>query len=167
VSVCPKEITKKEGSPGLVQDDEFVVLLLFDPENIQDGVLSPGKLGIKRLKREELSVFRPKHCSIETVQKQVIDSRLGKNPGLAFVGGVKARSGELRWVDAQANDPASRLVCVFDDPLPDFTGHAAMGFSEKTREENFWSKNQAAATLGNLCLVFEKAGVPLDLSDCF
>jgi hypothetical protein len=164
---CPEESTEKPGSPGLVENDEFIVRVLFDPEDFKEGVLEPGVLGVKRLKKSEFSVARPKFTSLATVVQEVVSVRESGKSSLKAAGAVKAPCSAIRRL--MAVDAAKRVFCVFDDPQPSFSGHALIGFSEMTRKDNYWAKkdNSAAAALGNLCLEFEKAGVPLRLEDCF
>jgi hypothetical protein len=164
---CPEEQTPKVGSPGVVLNDETIVRFLFDPEDFKDGAIQPGSLGVKRLKKSEFSIARPKHTSLKTVQEQVIDKRTGPGLTLTFVGAIKAQCVAIRSL--MATSPSNRIFCVVDDPLPDFVGHGIIGFSEITRQKNYWASknNDAAAALGNLCLEFEKAGAPLAVEDCF
>lgn len=162
---CPDERTPKEGSPGPVEDDEAIVCLLFDPENFSDGQLQAGAISVKRLKKAEFSVSRPRHTALEKVQAAVVEPRT-KNPELAFVGAATAICGEIR--DLKHTSKGERIFCVVDDPLieDDYPGHAIIRFSDPTKG-GYWSKNDAAAALGDLLNLFSKAGAPLAIEACF
>lgn len=169
MTVCPDEVSIKPGSPGLVEDDEQIVHVLFDPDNFRDGGFQPGKVGIARLKKGQWSIARPKHTTLQTVKDEVIAQRT-KSGSAVYVGCVRAICGDLRWVKAKTAD--KRIVCVFDDPLlPSFQGHGLIGFSTLTKTGNFWAKagdkNNTAAVLLQPCSVFERQGYPLRLEDCF
>ncbi len=167
---CPEETTDKTAdcSPGLVAGEEMIVLLLFDPETIQAGVLTPTAISRKRLKDGDFSVARAAHVPSAVAQRVIIDGRLAKDAKLKYAGAVKALAADIR--NAGVSQAAPRLFCVYDDPVkPDLCGHAIIAFSNITRDGKFWGpkKNDALAAVGNLLRVFEKNGVPLSIADCF
>ena len=168
---CPEELTDKSDkcSPGLVADGEKIVLILFDPETVSNGKLTATTISRKRLKKVgEFSVARAAYVSADVAQREIVDKRTSNDPKLQFIGAAVALAGEIRATGVSESLP--RLFCVFDDPIaPDLCGHAVITFSAFTRADKFWEKksNDALAATGNLLILFEKSGVPLDLKDCF
>ena len=169
VDYCPEESTSKDGSPGLVQGQELIVWLLFDPDNFENGKLTPSAVS-KLKKRDGASTARRDHVTAADAQKHIVDSRLSKNATLSFVGAVMAQADEIRSCGSTLK--VTRLFCVYDDPdLPNIPGHSTIRFSDLTRDGKFWDpkkgKNNASAVLGDLLLLFEKRGSPLTLAQAF
>ena len=162
IDACPKETTEKDTSPGIVEGDEWVIHLLFDPENSIDGEYHPGKLGVKRLKKHQFSVARPRHSSSDRIRSFIITPKEDGGE-YKYVGAIVAQVQAIRDL---CDDDENRLVCAYDDPDGDFTEHGLLGFSDHTRPP-YWQKNDAAAALGNLSLIFEESGVGLELPECF
>ena len=156
--VCPKEISIKLGSPGLIRNDEWIAHLIFEPENFspEGGEYALAtKISIKRLKREEFSVVRLHHSNINRTKKYVIDPKV-EGRKQKFIGAIKVLVEDIRSIV----DPGDgvRLVCAFDDPLESFEEHALLGFSSHTQTGSYWIRNVAAATFGDLALKFEQLG---------
>lgn len=160
---CPDEITVKENSPGLIEIDEWVIHLMFDPDNSTNGEYHPGKLDIRRLKRREFSVSRPRHSTSQRIRAHVVAPREGAGK-VKFAGALVASVQAIRDI---LDDEQNRQICAYDDPDGEYVEHGLLGFSEFTRVPKYWENNKAAAALGNLSLVFEESGVGLPLSDCF
>ena len=161
---CPDELTAKTGSPGLLLPGEWLIHLLFEGDNWDDGI--KNAVIVKRLKESELSVARRSHCDPDIINAEVVAKRTSANAAIKFVGAVKAECGVIRKLMA-ANE-AERIFCAFDDPvMPNFPGHALIGFSSYPKGDYWTKRNTRTACAGNLILEFEKAGAPLTLESCF
>lgn len=158
---CAEETTVKAGSPGLINDRETVAYLLFDPGEIEDGVLGPSAFSIKRLKKAgDLSICRPAHTSRADVDTNVIASRT--KGGSMCAGVVVAAVKVLRDIlfdDNNKPPKTHRAVCVVDDPKP-FPGHSYLAFSEQTKGLKDFQNNQATSIRSNILLAFEAHGPP-------
>jgi len=161
---CPKERFKqKDISPGIVGDGESIVLIIIDPLQWQNGKLIPAAFSKTRLKSCSLSVARGNHSTLAEINSHVVHPQLAK-PGRRLVGSCKTQCSIIRSIIGDQD--SARLFCVIDDGLDDYPAHAVIGFSDHTKSDNFWSRNQRTAAIANLSLAFERNGI-LPLTECF
>lgn len=164
---CPEELSKQSAlSPCVVGDEENVVYVLFKPDHWDGERLMPAAFSKSKLRQRDLSICRPQHTSLEVVSGMVVMPYLAKSPERTVVGGVSALCGDLR--DLRHEDvPDRRSVCVVDDGLEGFEGHALLGFACSAAEKGFWTRNREVAVRSDIVRQFSKSGVPLELDECF
>jgi hypothetical protein len=80
-------------------------------------------------------------------------------PHRKYLGFQIASCQEIRAIlimgkDGKVTDKGA--ICVIDEGLHDYVGHARMGFSE--HDADFWKKNDREAARGNLSMVLSKRG---------
>lgn len=179
--ICVKEkAPQHDRSPGVVADDEDVLLVLLNPDQWKDGNFTSAAFRKDWLQKGQLSVCRVKYASQEIVQRFIVDPQIARKPERSLVGGAVAKTGTIRAI--QCCDGQTRMYCVVDDPVffddenksdqcalsdDGFLGHAHLGFSEPTSEKGFWKGNCRAAALAELTDAFQARGAPLPLEHIF
>lgn len=179
--ICVKEkAPQHDRSPGVVADDEDVLLVLLNPDQWKDGNFTSAAFRKDWLQKGQLSVCRVEYASKAIVKRFIVDPQVARDPKRSLVGGAVARTGNIRAI--QCCDGQTRMYCVVDDPVfgadetkfdhcdlsdDDFLGHAHLGFSEPTSEKGFWKGNCRAAALAELTDAFQARGAPLQLDQIF
>lgn len=159
-------------SPGIVGDDEEVALILFDPDQWNNGDFSSAAFSKTRLARGELSVCRADYTTLTDVYSHVVEPQRRRNPSRVLAGAATAICATIRSIRS-SNAPSRQIFCVLDAPIiggtsGNYLGHAHIGFSDVTRADGFWSQNSRAAAIANLSLAFrERRSPPISLNDIF
>ncbi|WP_417218997.1 hypothetical protein [Achromobacter spanius] len=171
---CPGECSPQHGSsPGVVDNDELILLVLVNPITYKDGDLSSSSFSASQLKKGIQSVCRVRHSTAEQVDRCVV-TPLMKKSGRTFHGSAAASAGDIRAIQGADGEQA---FCVVDDPIHEdyvvenrpevkpevFLGHAHIGFSTATQNETFWRKNNKLALMATLALKFKGRGCPLPI----
>ncbi len=125
--------------------------------------LFPPHFQKQGLKAVPYSVARGNHSTVAEINSHVVHPQLAK-PGRRLVGSCKTQCSIIRSI--LGDQESARLFCDIDDGLDDYPAHAVIGFSDHTKSDNFWSRNQRTAAIANLSLAFERNGV-LPLTECF
>ena len=159
---CSEETTSKLGSPGIIDNSEYILNVVFHPDSYKDGIYSPDP---DQLKDEEFSVARLSYVSEKIVRDQVLTPRT--KSGQTYVGILLAQAGRIRSISF-APEPTHRVFCVVDAPEPNYVGHGVVGLSRPLRGTKKWSRTQnvLAAVIGELAVAFEEAGM-VTIENCF
>jgi hypothetical protein len=127
--LCPQEQTQqREHSPGLVASDEDILYLLLHPRHYADHGVTAEAFSKKKLMARSLSVARQRHTSRVELEERVIKPQLARNQQLTFVGMLRAHCASIRALTMRGG----RAVCVIDDALAVYPGHAVLGFAATT-----------------------------------
>jgi len=162
---CPKEAKQqKKCSPGIVENKESIVFVVIDPLHCQDGKLISAAFPTKRLTEGTLSVSRGDHSTLADVLLHVVDPQLSRDSKRKLMGACRTRCAEIRAIKGSTDK--ARLFCVIDDGSNNYPAHAHIGYSDSTKEDGFWSRNERTAARANLTRVFEQGGI-LPLDTCF
>ena len=168
---CPKELSKQsEFSPDKVHDKETLVYLLIDPRQIKDGELTSTAFSKKELKQGTLSICRAGYSTAEDAKRNIFEPQFNKNSERKLVGAYKAICLNVRTIYAtnrNTQQSAGRAFCVIDDGERNFPAHAVLAYSDITKKDKFWDKNDQTAVRENLIELFQNHSKPLDLEDCF
>lgn len=114
-NTCLKELTcQHELSPGVVEEDELIGLILLHPDQWDGGDFTKAAFSRKRLKAGQLSVCRVKYTTQCEVRQFVICPQIEKNPSRTLVGVASAECSKLRSVVTASGE---RAVCVIDAPV--------------------------------------------------
>ena len=116
-------------SPGVVEDEEFLLREMFNPQHIEDGKLLERAIPAEDLWKRGFSVHRIKHVSIEFI-KSAVEERLSrprkgkpwKDEGVAKLQTLSVR--QLRTCDGK------RAFVVIDTALKENPGHACIYMAE-------------------------------------
>jgi hypothetical protein len=163
---CPKELTKqKQASPGVVESSETLVYMLLNPDHWENGKLKKAAFSKSKLKEGDLSVCRADYCTADGAYEHAVKPQLERNPARQFVGALRALCADIRGI--AVDDPPKQAICVIDDGLDSYPAHALLAYSDATKSEKFWLRNNQEAVRANLTLVFGINGGPLPLRDCF
>ena len=161
---CPKELKQQSVySPDVVHDNEAILYVLLDPIQWKDGQLTYGAFSKSKLKDGSLSVSRAQYSSEDMLQERVIQPQLNRNKKRKLIGVLRALCEEIRRITGD-NTPC-RIFCVNDDGTENDQAHAVIAYSELTKEEGFWQKNNREAIRANLIEAFR--GNPMSLADAF
>lgn len=163
--LCEREVQKPDYSPDIVNDNEVIGYVLINPDHWEDGVLSSAAFSKSKLKAGSLSVSRIDHTSAEDIQNNIIKPYIQKNPQRAFVGILVARCSKIRALKA-VYPQNSRAICVIDDGNENDPAHAHLSFSDHSKENGYWNRNDRMTIRASLKEVFQKRGV-LALEDIF
>lgn len=126
---CEDSSQSEHPSPGLVDDGERLIRLVFLPEQLNpDGTIKPTSLEKSELKREladrpparGFSVHREGHVQAELLRSRAIEFQLRKPEERKAVDAYGADVSEVRklMIDGQ------RSLCVVDVALEDDPSHA-------------------------------------------
>jgi transposase len=88
---------------------------------------------------------------------------LRKDSRRVLVGALRARCSDIQEIAIEAQ----RAVCVIDDGQAHFPAHAVLAYSEATKQQNFWERNQRSAVRAELARVFGLPPGPSSLQDCW
>jgi hypothetical protein len=164
VCACPKECSQQQPhSPGVVLADEPIVYILLQPDHWAEGLLTAAAFAKSRLSSGTLSVCRAARCTADEANASIVQPQLQKDSRRVLVGALRARCSDIREIKVEAQ----RAVCVIDDGLANFPAHAVLAYSEATKQEKFWERNQRSAVRAELARVFGLPPGPLSLQDCW
>lgn len=122
-------------SPGFVEDDEFLLREMYDPQHFSNGEVAPSAASINDLSQNGLSVHRMKHVSVDFVRKSIgkklLDKKIKGTPwaseGVAKTQTSKVR--ELRTRDGQ------QAFFVIDTATIENPGHASIYFAHTPKSK--------------------------------
>jgi len=161
---CPKECSQQQRhSPGVVKAEEPIVYVLLQPDHWAGGQLTAAAFAKSQLSRGTLSVCRGAHCTAEEARASIVQPQLERDDRRVLVGALRARCSDIRDIKLEAH----RAVCVIDDGQANFPAHAVLAYSEVTKQEKFWERNQRSAVRAELARVFGLQPGPLSLKDCW
>ncbi|MBG21181.1 MAG: hypothetical protein CML31_14715 [Rhizobiales bacterium] len=150
--LCKREYTiQSADSPGIVADDEPIVLALIYPDDYKDG--SIRGLNHTRLKKQQLSVVRAKYSSGENAHANTVERLLQKDPARQDRGYMYALGQEIRAI--LLAHLKCRAFCLIDETVPDFAAHAHVGYSCIENDK----RNDRLAARGDLLNVFLERGI--------
>lgn len=162
---CPKEkVQQKSELPGLIGPDEAIVYILLQPIQWDNGALASAAFSSSKLGDSSLSVCRGNFCTAKQAHEHVVEPQLAKDARRRLVGAFKAQCSDIRAIEVL--DPRTQIICVFDDGTMEFAAHALLGYCERTKEKDFWKRNQRTAVRSELTRVFNEKGGPLPLAQC-
>ncbi|GLI23426.1 hypothetical protein GGQ86_003039 [Xanthobacter flavus] len=157
---CPKEAqTQSEHSPCVVEGHERILYVLLDPDDINDGQIAATAFKKSDLKSCSLSVCRVEYSESSEVFDRIVNPKLEKNSERQLVGGFSVICSRIRDLAIDGR----RTFCVIDDGLEDYCAHAVIGFSDVTKEKDYWQKNNREKARADLVYLFESGGI-VDLS---
>lgn len=161
---CPKECSQQQPhSPGVVRADEPIIYILLQPDHWAEGELTAAAFAKSRLSSGTLSVCRAAHCTAAEAHASIVKPQLQRDSRRVLVGALRARCSDIRDISVEAH----RAVCVIDDGQADFPAHAVLAYSEATKQEKFWDRNQRSAVRAELTRVFGLPPGPLSLEECW
>lgn len=162
---CKCETIKQSPySPDVVQDTESVAYIIINPDHWSDKQgLSNAALSKSKLKNHELSIARISYCSAGIIRQTIINPQLDRNPSRREVGALVAICLNIRAI--RSDETNDRLICVIDDGKEDYIGHALLGYSDATKDSNFWTRNDQNAVRGNLIRAFSGNSHPIKIDD--
>lgn len=176
---CPDECSPRhESSPGVVDDQELILLVLVDPTTYKDGDLSASCFSSTQLKNGVQSVSRVQYSSADEIQRCVVQPLMSKGHKTLY-GSAATTAKEIREIVGSGGE---QVYCVVDDPIhadyadpkrPDlkfevFPAHAHLGFSALTRVNDFWQqRNNKMAMMSTLADTFKRRGCPVPIESWF
>jgi hypothetical protein len=124
-------------SPGVVQDDETLNLILTDPQSIKDGK-SPHPGVLVQIDTFGLSVLRDaaSNQEFEHTIRELIQRSKERGQERFFHGVCSFQAGEVRY------DGQDRFLCVYDTALPEKPHHADVFGPDLSAPEDKISKGE-------------------------
>lgn len=166
MSACARELSKqKELSPCVVDDDEDVVYVLINPDYWDGLDLKAAAFSKTKLRGHDLSICRARYTSVERARSKIVEPYIESIQTRKEAGGLRAVCADLRQV-RHDDVPDKRLVCVLDDGLEGFEGHAVIGFACAVGDSSFWTRSRQVAVRQDIVKQFSKNGIPLPLDQC-
>lgn len=115
-------------SPGPVQDQEWLIRSLWNPDHIVDGVVQPAAIPIEDLKRKGFSVNRLLH-----VTQQLVENELAAAVARASNGKPRSAEGVALFTARRVRsfqEKNSQAFVVIDTGLTRNPGHASIYVSD-------------------------------------
>lgn len=111
-------------SPGLVEDDEPLLRLIFNPDHFRDGLLQPSAIPMKDLKERGFSVDRLRHVTQEFVEDSISRflARTFNNLPRESEGVACFQARDVRDI----RDNGTQVFVVIDKALQNNQGHASI-----------------------------------------
>lgn len=111
-------------SPGVVEDDEYLVREMIDPQHVRDGKILPRAITVTDLLCRGFSVHRMKYV-LRCFIRSAIDERIGRarpGPPWTDAGVAVMKAGKVRGI----RDGDEQAFKVIDTALPENSGHASI-----------------------------------------
>lgn len=141
---------------GPVQNEEQVIVAVFEETERDNGRLSPTAFKPKELTRNEFSLARAAYISGAEFTTRVVEPQSSARG--SFLGIVRAEVGALREIEFKFRNAHHRAVCVTDKVTRyNYDAHAALGYSE----------NQDALEMKQKDKQIIRATIHADLADKF
>lgn len=122
-SINDEKCQQTELSPGIVQDREFLLRVIFEPEHISDGKVIDTAISLSDLKSRGFSVDRHGYVDKNIIQKR-IDGQIEKSPENRHSGKIsKFHCLSLRGL---CDDNNQRSFIVIDTAIEENKAHASV-----------------------------------------
>ena len=122
-------------SPGIVKDGEQLLRALFNPEHVEDGLVTDRAIPVRDLRERGFSVHRMKYVHPDFVQRSIDEllSRPRKGGPWTDEGVAVFMTSCIRALRLNGE----RAFVVIDTALPDNPGHASIYAAEPGRGESY------------------------------
>ena len=123
-------------SPGIVEDEEFLLREMFNPQHVRSGKLLERAIRAEDLWKKGFSVHRMKYVSADFVQESVENSlsRPRKAEPWKDEGVAKLQTLSVRLL---CTDDGKKAFVVIDTALNENPGHASIYIAEPERGEKY------------------------------
>lgn len=122
-SINDEKCQQTELSPGIVQDHEFLLRVIFEPEHVLDGKVIETAISLSDLESRGFSVDRYEHADKSVIQKR-IDRQIQNSPENRHSGKVsKFCCLSVRGI---YDDDNERSFIVIDTAMAENKAHASV-----------------------------------------
>ena len=123
-------------SPGIVEDEEFLLREMFNPQHVQDGEVFETGIPAKDLWNKGFSVHRMKYVSSDFIKVSMEEklSRTRKGEPWKDEGVAKLQTLSVRLL---CTDDGKKAFVVIDTALNENPGHASIYIAEPERGEKY------------------------------
>ena len=122
-SLDSETTTQSEFSPGIVENSELLLRLLFEPEHIVDNLVINTAISIEDLKSRGLSLDRIKFANKSLINKRIVNQQIKnrKNRKTHCLASFDCKS-----VREIKNDNQVRELILIDDAIEENIAHASI-----------------------------------------
>lgn len=116
-------------SPGVVEDTEFLLRVLFNPQHIKDGVVQEAAIPITDLQSKGFSVHRMKFVESEFVMNSINQTLSKPRSGISWKdeGVAKFKTKTVRQIK---DHDGNQAFVVIDTAISENPGHASIYLSK-------------------------------------